>query len=166
MFPPTKLTSRFLSVWHVWVVRTAQHAPGLCPCYIKQNRLTLAGPHPLHYIYSSFPQHGTTPPPLLSVFSPCRQAGENNSITLQEAQSWSNGENIITVLCRVTYLMDPGIERWRGAMVKSMNVEQRGEGIQDVGLEVPLMRHCVCVGRRFALVPEYPWANCHWSHLN
>lgn len=29
---------------HVWVVKTVQHAPGLCLHYIKHNRLTLAGP--------------------------------------------------------------------------------------------------------------------------
>lgn len=44
----------------------------------------------------------------------------------------------------------------KGVTVRSMNVEHRGEGIQDVGLEVPLIRRCGCVGRRFALVPQYP----------
>lgn len=67
------------------------------------------------------------------MFPPCREGGENNPITLQEAQSWSNGENIKTVLRRVTYLMDPGIERWRGVTVKSMNVEQRGRGYKMWG---------------------------------
>lgn len=33
---------------------------------------------------------------------------ENSPITLEEAQSWSNGGNIKRVLRQVTYLMDPG----------------------------------------------------------
>lgn len=131
MSPPTKLTSRFLSVWHVWVVRTAQHAPGLCPHYIKQNHLTLAGPHPLHYIYSSFLRHRPRPP--LSVFLPCRGRGGNNPITLQEAQRWSNGENIKTVLHRVTYMMDPGIEMKRGDREKNQCWREGGRDTKPWG---------------------------------
>lgn len=122
MSPPTKLTLSFLSVWHVWVVRTAKHAPGLCPHYIKHNRLTRAGPIPCT---TSTWAATTRSNPLFSVFPPCRGTRENNPITLQQAQSWSNGENIKTMSRPVTYLMDSG----RGMARRRSVRRERGEGI-------------------------------------
>lgn len=131
MSPPTKLTLSLLSVWHVWVVRTAQHAPGLCPHYIKHNRLTLAGPIPC----TTSTQAATTRSDPLLVFPPCRGTGENNPITLQQAQSWSNGDNIKTMSRPVTYLMDPGREGWRaGEMARRRSVREKGDGIGDCGV--------------------------------
>lgn len=87
--------------------------PGdLCRHYIKHTTLDPGTPY---HIYSSC--HNTIQPPL----SPCSchvglgGVGGNNPITLEEAQSWSNGRNIKRVLRQVTYLMDPGGEgRGRG----------------------------------------------------
>lgn len=64
---------------HVWVVKTAQHVPGLCLHYIKHKRLTLAGP----ILCTTFTWAHTTRSSPFFMFPPCRGTGENNSITLQ-----------------------------------------------------------------------------------
>lgn len=87
--------------------------------HITLNRIawpSLASSPALHLLELSKTSSKTPPP---SVSPSCRGRGENNPITLQEAQRWSNGDNIKTVLRRVTYLMDPGIEMKRGNVEKN-----------------------------------------------
>lgn len=164
MSPLAKLTLSFLSVWHVWVVRTAQHAPGLCLHYIKHNRLTLAGPIPCTTSTRAAP---TRSDPLSTIR--WGGTGENNPITLQHTESWSNGGNIKTMSGPVTYLMDPGREGWGGGgdMARQRSVEEKGEGIGGCGgLEVVSIWQNGCSGGKACDGTRCPWANCHSNHFN
>lgn len=160
MSPPTKLTLSFLSVWHVYAVRTAQHAPRLCLHYIKHNRLTLASPIScMTSIWAT--TTGSNP-------SPCSfHAGEQGrTIPLRWNRPRANAENIKTMSHPVTYLMDPGREGWREDTERGKKCWRGGVGLEVLGSGTVTMWQCDCSNGEHVMAPWCPWANCHSNHFN